>query len=265
MKKAIINTLTIAFLLSISTITKGQNTTSVAPKQNSTTVAPKKSPTTVKPQQKPATSIPKKTTTPADKTKVDKKQIPNTTTTKPATAQAPIPNYNTLAGQYEDMTRHSWMQQGYQVLNPNRLKAFWRSVQDSLKAERKSTAPLKNKIAAQAKTIADLKAQVSTGEQNLEESQSSVNEVSFLGMRVDKSTYNTIMWGAVITLAAALLIVLFTAGKSIREAKYRRQLYDEVSAEYQAYKVKANDKEKKLARELQTERNRVEELLEKNK
>jgi hypothetical protein len=38
-------------------------------------------------------------------------------------------------------------------------------------------------------------------------------------------------------------------------------LYNELDEEYKAYKVKSNEKEKKLARELQTERNKLDELL----
>ena len=39
------------------------------------------------------------------------------------------------------------------------------------------------------------------------------------------------------------------------------KLYSELEDEFKAYKTKAIDKEKKLARELQTERNKLDELL----
>lgn len=193
------------------------------------------------------------------------KTQPKPTATAKTIQELPPSNDHSLNGQYQDLLRRSWTQQGYKVINQARLNNLWKSVQDSLRAEKGRYPSLQNKITEQSQTIEDLKKQVTAGEENLEKSTAAVNEVNLLGFGVDKSTYNTVMWGAVITLAAALIIVIFTAGKSIREAKYRRQLYDEVSEEYQAYKVKANDKEKKLARELQTERNRVEELLDKNK
>ena len=166
-----------------------------------------------------------------------------------------------LNGQYEDLLKKSWTQQGYKVINQTRLNTLWRNVQDSLRKERSRSQNLQNRLTSQEDTIQNLKNQASASQASLEESKASVNEVSLLGMSVNKSTYNTVMWGLVITLGLALAIVIFTAGKNVREARYRRQLYDELSSEYQAYKVKANDKEKKLARELQTERNRIEELL----
>jgi hypothetical protein len=54
--------------------------------------------------------------------------------------------------------------------------------------------------------------------------------------------------------------VILRSAKHIHEAKYRSSLYEEISQEYQSYKTKANDKEKKLARELQDERNKLDEL-----
>ncbi|WP_207422239.1 hypothetical protein [Desertivirga brevis] len=259
MKKGLFKSFSIALLLMVATAVQGQDTSAVR-KRVSTTAAPAKK-----------TSVSEvKATTGSGAQKSGSKTI-QPTGSRPAPAQTttpayqPAPGNNSLAGQYDELLKRSWMQQGYQVVNPNRLRNLWRSVQDSLRMYKTQGAPLRAKLAQQEKTIQDLRAQVSEGEKNLEESRSTIDQVNLLGMRVDKSTYNTIMWGAVITLAAALLIVLFTAGRSIREAKYRRQLFDEISAEYQAYKIKANDKEKKLARELQTERNRVEELLEKNK
>ncbi|RZK72443.1 MAG: hypothetical protein EOO92_19835, partial [Pedobacter sp.] len=57
-----------------------------------------------------------------------------------------------------------------------------------------------------------------------------------------------------------LIIVIARSGKSITEAKHRTQLYNEVADEYQAYKAKSVEKERKLARELQDERNKLDEL-----
>ncbi|MNR57583.1 hypothetical protein D3C85_1783930 [compost metagenome] len=56
------------------------------------------------------------------------------------------------------------------------------------------------------------------------------------------------------------MIVIARSAKNIKEAKHRTQLYNEVADEYQGYKSKAVEKERKLARELQDERNKLDEL-----
>ena len=53
--------------------------------------------------------------------------------------------------------------------------------------------------------------------------------------------------------------------KNVLEARHRTQLYDEISSEYQAYKSKTNEVQRKLARELQDERNIIEEMKAKGK
>ena len=76
-------------------------------------------------------------------------------------------------------------------------------------------------------------------------------------MDMPKSTYNLIMWGLVVIFGAAAVFVIMRSGIYNREAKYRVKLYNELEEEYRNYKSKANEKEKKLARELQTERNKL--------
>ena len=62
-------------------------------------------------------------------------------------------------------------------------------------------------------------------------------------------------------LASSLIVVISRSAAYRREAKHRTELYSELEEEYKTFKTKANDKEKKLARELQTERNKLDELL----
>jgi uncharacterized protein YlxW (UPF0749 family) len=165
-----------------------------------------------------------------------------------------------LKGQYEEILSRSKTLNGFKLVNPSRLSAFWKNLRDTLSSERKQLAPLKTKITDQNKTITALKTQL-TGSQNLiDVSNARLNEISFLGISFTKSTYNTMVWTLIILLAIALAIVVIRSAKSIQEAKYRSTLYEEISSEYQSYKVKANEKEKKLARELQDERNKLEEL-----
>ena len=68
------------------------------------------------------------------------------------------------------------------------------------------------------------------------------------------------MWGLVILFGATAAVVIARSGLHSREARYRINLYNELEEEFKTYKAKANEKEKKLARELQTERNKLDEL-----
>ena len=138
---------------------------------------------------------------------------------------------------------------------------LWRNTIDTLNINRKQLKVSQAKIIAQGKIIDSLKADVTTKDQTLAEANGRVNSVSLLGMPVTKATYNLIMWGLVIVFGVVAAIVLARSGSYSREAKHRTQLYNDLEEEFKTYKAKANDKEKKLARELQTERNKVDELM----
>lgn len=166
-----------------------------------------------------------------------------------------------LAGQYREIIQKSKNNaQGYKIVLPTRLSSFNRNFTDSLRQTRSKLSEAQSKIAVQNKTIGSLKADVAAKEQNLAASKSMVDEISMLGIPVNKSTYNWIMWGLVISLGAGLAFVVFKSASYRKEARYRTNLFTELSEEFQTFKTKSNDKEKKLARELQTEKNRLDEL-----
>ena len=166
----------------------------------------------------------------------------------------------TLKGQYQLLLSKSKTLNGYKLINPARLSTFWQNVRDSLTIDRKQLAATKKKIEDQGKEISELKKQISGTESSLASSNARLNEISFLGIGFTKSNYNLLVWGLIIALGAALAFIILRSAKHIHEARYRSTLYEEISQEYQNYKAKANDKEKKLARELQDERNKLDEL-----
>ena len=165
-----------------------------------------------------------------------------------------------LKGQYESLLYRSKSYYGAKLIIPARLTAFYQNVADSIRKERASSKNAFIKIREQAKTIDTLNSQIKGNESSLANSNAKLDQISFLGIPFSKSAYNTLVWSIIIVLALALAFVVIRSAKNISEAKYRTELYDEVSKEYQTFKVKANEKEKKLARELQDERNKLDEL-----
>lgn len=166
---------------------------------------------------------------------------------------------SSLKGQYGLLLSRSKSYYGFKLINPAKLAGFYRNVADSIHKERAGGKAAQARINEQAKTITTLNDQIKGKENSLASSNSKIDEISFLGMSFQKSTYNTLVWSLIIILALCLAFVIIRSAKNIQEAKYRTGLYEEVAQEFQTYKTKANEKEKKLARELQDERNKFEE------
>jgi hypothetical protein len=154
-------------------------------------------------------------------------------------------NDKSLNGQYQYlMTKIFHTQQPF-------VAALWKSVSDTMNAQRNELKNLQIKLTAQTQTISGLKSAINHNTQGPAESIVSTT----------KSSIGTVLWILVAGLAVALIVVLLTIGKYKHEAKHRTELYEEIDEEYKAFKIKANEKEIKLARELQTERNKLDELL----
>jgi hypothetical protein len=160
-----------------------------------------------------------------------------------------------LRGQYD-----YFMTKTYDYQQPL-LAAFYKNIMDTLNVQQRKIAELRAKVNTQTQAVSSLKADVNSKEQSLTESNAKVDNINVFGMLLPKATYNLVMFGLVGGLALALIIVIVTTAKYKHEARHRIELYDEIDEEYRNYKAKASEKEKKLARELQTERNKVDELM----
>jgi hypothetical protein len=191
---------------------------------------------------------------------VNSQQTPVTATTAPTKVDTVKNTDFSLNGQYQFLLSRSRSINGYKLVNPFRLSAVWKSATDTLAKERIDLNKAKTKIAEQEKTIGNLQSEVKGNESIVSDTNAKIDEINFLGISFSKGTYNLIVWGIIVVLAISLFVVIARSAKNIMEAKHRTQLYDEITAEFQTYKSKASEKERKLARELQDERNIVEEL-----
>ncbi|MBS1501027.1 MAG: hypothetical protein JST32_03125 [Bacteroidetes bacterium] len=194
---------------------------------------------------KPADKTPAQTTPPQAPPKVNPK-----TQVDPAQL-----NDKTLGGQYQYL-----LSKAYNYQEPL-IAAFWKNFNDTLKGVRERLNRASLVAADQKKEIDSLKASSASKDQSLSESNAKVDAISIFGIMMQKSAYNVLMFSLVGGLALVLVIVIITTAKYRNEARYRMNLYEEIEEEYKIFKAKANEKEIKLARELQTERNKLDELL----
>lgn len=166
-------------------------------------------------------------------------------------AATPVVTDKSLNGQYQYL-----LTKVYNYQQPF-IAAFWKNVKDSINNNRKQLQAANDKLTATNRSLAELQASAAAREDELSKAES----VDVLGVSFSKNGYSMMMWGLVLFLGTLAAIVIFRSGSARSEAAYRTKLYNELEEEYKNYKAKANEKEKKLARELQTERNKVDELM----
>ena len=150
--------------------------------------------------------------------------------------------------------------QNYKVIKQTQIKGLWKNTIDTLNKKESQYQSISSKLSQQQASLKKQQAALEEKEQSLQNTLNSANEISLLGfIAIEKSSYRTIMWSLVFVLAGLSAFLYFGAASARKESRYRTKLFDELQEEFKNYKIKANDNEKKLARALQDERNKLDE------
>jgi hypothetical protein len=148
----------------------------------------------------------------------------------------------------------------YKVIKEFILDGFWKLTVDSIAKQRVILKESNNQIAM-------LKAELLATQNDLQAQKASVNEIVFdskhiavLGIPFGKGTFISI--AAIIVVSLALMVIVAFARMKIVNAgmKEKTLIAHTLTQEFEDYKHKALDKQTKLSRELQNERNKLLEM-----
>jgi preprotein translocase subunit SecF len=165
-----------------------------------------------------------------------------------------------LKDRYQVMKTNSQTYEDYKVIKEFILDGFWKIAVDTI--NRKET-----QLAAVRQKVTDLQAELATSHQQLAEQKASVEGITFdsehisvLGVHFGKGMFLLIT--LVVVAALVTIIVGVTARLKMLQAsvKDKAQVADSLTHEFEEYKRKALERQTKLSRELQNERNKLVEL-----
>lgn len=166
----------------------------------------------------------------------------------------------TLRERYFLMKTKSQNYQDYKVIKEELLDAWWRIVQDSLNAKKAAIAQTKansNKLEAELnQSIEALKAK----ENSMQEVVYASTHINVLGIDFDKGFFAGLVGFVILGLGITIGVIMYTLKISRKSLKEKADLAASIHNEYEDYKRKAMDKQTKLSRELQNERNKLQEL-----
>jgi len=166
----------------------------------------------------------------------------------------------TIDSQFEFVFRRSgnYRAEGrrYEVVRNIHLDKLRQNVLDSLAAAAEKQHELEGTIEGNETTITSLNEELSTTKTQLQNITDEKDSISLFGQNIAKTTYNFIMWTAV--LALLLLLVLFVI--KFRQSNYltqeaKRNLAD-LETEYENHRRRALEREQRISRELQDEINK---------
>lgn len=164
----------------------------------------------------------------------------------------------TINEQFKTVVDGSNNYQEYKVIKQTQIKNLWQNTVDSLKSKEAKYREISQQLNNQKTAVQKQQSQLANKEKSLQETLNSANEISLLGLfPIEKSSYRIFMWSLIFILTILVVFFYFTAFSARKEAKYRTKLFEEVQEEFRVFKAKSNDTEKKLARALQDERNKL--------
>ena len=170
------------------------------------------------------------------------------------------PSTQSLTEQYRTFRDDAENYGAYKVLKATELNSFWGIVQDSLAVKNKSIKDGNALSAELSTTITGLETELSTTQVSLAESQAESSSISILGIMVVKQNFAITFYIILVLLLAAIGILTFLYSQSNVVTKRTIKDNDDLQVDIKEMRQKYMDREILLKRELQTERNLVEEL-----
>lgn len=168
---------------------------------------------------------------------------------------------HTLRERYLIMKSKSQSYGEYKVIKESTLDGVWKIHLDSIAAKKESLAKANS-------NIRDLQGQLKEKIATLNEKEKSMAAISHesthievIGIDMLKSTFITVM---AVTIAALLLLLVLVIGRMKLQSNAlseRNLAVSALTSEFEDYKHRAMDKQTKLSRELQDERNKLQAMI----
>ena len=172
-------------------------------------------------------------------------------------AQDSISTTNPIQQEFQELIESSNNYQEYKVVNYDDLIDLRDNTNDYIQELKDQITVGKNTADQQVEEIANLEGELKTTQQNLQKVTEEKDNIVFLGMPLTKGTYMAMMWGIVAILIIALLFFIYKFKNSNAVTKEAKKRLDDTEKEFDIYKKKALEKEQRLGRLLQDEKNKV--------
>ncbi|MDT0649592.1 hypothetical protein [Autumnicola edwardsiae] len=171
-------------------------------------------------------------------------------------AQDSLQNNQPIRAEFDELIETSNNYQGYKVVEYDRLIELRNTTSEYIEELKNEITTQQNTIDRQNEELEEFETQLQDTEADLEKVNNEKDAITFLGMPFSKGGYKTVMWSVVGILILALLLFIYKFKSSHATTKEARKKLEETEREFDAYRAKALEKEQRLGRLLQDERNK---------
>jgi hypothetical protein len=151
-----------------------------------------------------------------------------------------------LNEQFNYLDEHTKIYEDYRAIREDMFQLVKANVSDTL-------ASLYNKMKGVNKTTSVLNQTIDTLRKNLASTQTRLDEmtktkdsISIIGMEVNKSAYNRIMWTILAGMVAALLIGFFVFKRNLTATENTNKEFQELKTEFETYRKTSREAREKM-------------------
>lgn len=165
-----------------------------------------------------------------------------------------------LEEQYEYLMKKSTTYQDYKVIKVVGIHQLWENVNDSMGLAQSKHYTALSEITSLKVELDSTKDTLDVTASALEESNYNRDRISFIGIPLVKSAYNTIVWGIILILTVIAIVLFMRFMKSNAVTKSTNKAYNKLEEEFENYKKNTRENDINLKRDLQTAHNTIEDL-----
>jgi hypothetical protein len=165
-----------------------------------------------------------------------------------------------LSERYLQMKVKSQTYGEYKVIKETILDAFWRTTTDSVKMGKSLLSDVREANALLQAQLQSAQLEIKQRDESIEELTHAGTHINVLGLDLHKGVFVSF---SLLTILGLLVILGLISGRLkmiYHTMKDKMETFNILSEEFENYKRKALEKQMKLSRELQDERNRIHEL-----
>tara|TARA_B110001450_G_scaffold194464_1_gene182759 strand:+ start:269 stop:844 length:576 start_codon:yes stop_codon:yes gene_type:complete len=173
-----------------------------------------------------------------------------------ASAQESGEQINSISNQFDNIYKKSTNYKNYKVILKEQYLNLKLNVLDSIKDSKRLILEIEYTLNNKNSTLKKTKEKLVTSELNLKEAIRKGNSITFIGMQLNKTSYNLLLWFIIILLVATSAYFVFKFKKSMALTKEAQRVLIESEQALEIHQKKSLVKEQKLRRQLQDEINK---------
>jgi preprotein translocase subunit SecF len=166
----------------------------------------------------------------------------------------------TIVDDFNEIVDESGSWKDYKIIKKTQVTSFTKQLKENSEAFEAEISSLENEISNQAKEVKDLKNQLAEVQNNLVEVKEEKDSMQFLGSNLNKSLFQTIVFGIIGVLILVLIIVMVKFKSNSAATNEALDSLSSTEKDFEEYKRNSLEKQQVLGRQLLDEKNKVSKL-----